>query len=283
MEQVRRIACALASVLIMFFTASAAAHAQPESELTSRTLDHPDADLISVVPLRLTDEWNLPSTTAPLVYQVDATPTPAVEPAEVEPDDPWEEFNAKMFEFNRRMDTYAMKPVAKQWKTMVPARAQLMIANAFDNVTVVPRVVNILLQGKWEGAGREVSRFLINSTAGVGGLFDPAKDVWHIEKSPADFGQTLGKWGADPGPYLVLPFTEPLTVRDGIGKLVDRAIDPLSYVVPLLPALGLTAGKRLNERALNYELFASFDDDVIDPYAAVRDGYLQQRKHRLAE
>jgi phospholipid-binding lipoprotein MlaA len=77
----------------------------------------------------------------------------------------------------------------------------MMIANAFDNLTVVPRVVNNLLQGKWNGAGREVSRFLINSTAGVGGLFDPAKDVWHITKSPADFGQTLGKWGIGPGPY----------------------------------------------------------------------------------
>jgi phospholipid-binding lipoprotein MlaA len=144
-------------------------------------------------------------------------------------------------------------------------------------------VVNNLLQGKWEGAGRELGRFVINSTAGLGGLYDPAKDVWDITKSPADFGQTLGKWGAEPGPYLVLPFMEPVTVRDGVGKVVDRAIDPLTYLVPLIPALSLMAGNRVNERALNYELFVDFDDAVIDAYAAVRNGYLQRRERLLSE
>jgi phospholipid-binding lipoprotein MlaA len=175
-----------------------------------------------------------------------------------------------------------LKPVAKGWKTVVPAPAQAMIANVFDHVNVVPRVVNNVLQGNWNGAERELSRFLLNSTAGVGGLFDAATDS-HITKSPADFGQTLGKWGIGPGPYLVVPFMEPLTVRDGIGKLVDRAIDPLSYVVPLIPALSLTAGKRINERALSNELFMDFDNSVIDAYSAVRDGYLQRREHMLNE
>jgi ABC-type transporter lipoprotein component MlaA len=184
---------------------------------------------------------------------------------------------------NRRMDKYALKPIAMGWKTAVPQPAGIMIANAFDNITVVPRVINNLLQGKWHGAGREVSRFLINSTVGVGGLHDPAKDVWHITKSPADFGQTLGKWGIRPGPYLVLPFMEPLTVRDGIGKVIDRTIDPLTYLVPVIPALTLMAGNRVNERALNYELFAAFDDDVIDAYAAVRNGYLRRREGRVNE
>ena len=210
-------------------------------------------------------------------------PARSREPGELEDYDPWEEFNAKTFEFNRRMDKYALKPVAMGWKTVVPQPAGIMIANAFDNLNVVPRVVNNLLQGKWNGAGREVSRFLINSTVGVGGLFDPAKDVWHITKSPADFGQTLGKWGIGPGPYLVLPFMEPLTVRDGIGKVIDRTIDPLTYVVPVIPALSLMAGNRVNERALNDELFAAFDDDVIDAYSAVRNGYLRLRERRVNE
>jgi phospholipid-binding lipoprotein MlaA len=203
------------------------------------------------------------------------------EPAELEHYDPWEGFNGKMFEFNRRIDKYGLKPVAKGWKTVVPEQAQIMISNVFENFNVVPRVVNNLLQGKWKGAERELSRFLINSTAGIGGLFDPATDVWHITKSPADFGQTLGKWGAGPGPYLVLPFMEPLTVRDGIGKIIDRAMDPLTYVIPLVPALSLTLGNRVNERALNYELFVGFDDGVIDAYTAVRDVYLQRRERVL--
>lgn len=205
------------------------------------------------------------------------------EPAELEHHDPWEAFNSKAFEFNRHMDKHVLKPVAKGWNTVVPKPAQTMIANVFTNLNVVPRVVNNALQGNWNGAERELSRFLINSTFGVAGLFDPAKDVWNITKSPADFGQTLGKWGAGPGPYLILPFMEPLTVRDGIGKVVDRAIDPLSYVVPLIPALTLTIGNRINERALNYELFVDFDDAVIDAYSAVRDGYLQRRGHMLNE
>jgi phospholipid-binding lipoprotein MlaA len=240
--------------------------------------------------LALTVQGTLPADATLLDRPVPAASAPrsvippaAGEPGELEDYDPWEEFNAKTFEFNRRMDKYALKPVAMGWKTVVPEPAGIIISNAFDNLTVVPRVVNNLLQGKWNGAGREVSRFLINSTAGVGGLFDPAKDVWHITKSPADFGQTLGKWGIGPGPYLVLPFMEPLTVRDGIGKVIDRTIDPLTYVVPLIPALSLMAGNRVNERALNYELFAAFEDDVIDAYSAVRNGYLRLRERRVNE
>jgi phospholipid-binding lipoprotein MlaA len=208
---------------------------------------------------------------------------PAGERAESADFDRWEPFNDTTFEFNRRVDKYALKPVAKVWKSVVPERGQIAISNVFDNLNVVPRVMNNVLQGKWNGAGREVSRFLINSTVGVGGVFDPAKDVWQITKSPADFGQTLGKWGNGPGPYLVLPFMEPLTVRDGIGRLVDQAMDPLTYVVPVVPALILRTGKTINERALNYELFSEFEDGVIDPYAAVRDGYLQRREHMLSE
>jgi phospholipid-binding lipoprotein MlaA len=236
------------------------------------------------------DRWTAPADATLLDRPVPpASAPPAVvrpeagELTELEDYDPWEKFNEKIFEFNRRMDKHALKPVAMGWKTVVPQPAGIMIANAFDNLTVVPRVVNNLLQGKWNGAGREVTRFVINSTAGIGGLLDPAKDVWHITKSPADFGQTLGKWGIAPGPYLVLPLMEPLTVRDGIGKAIDRTIDPLTYVVPLIPALSLVAGNRVNERALNYELFAAFDDEVIDAYSAVRNGYLRLRERRVNE
>ena len=234
------------------------------------------------------DWWTVATDTIPLDRTVQAASPPnlavrpsAGEPAEIEEYDPWEAFNGKTFEFNRRMDKYALKRIAEGWKAVVPQQAEIMIANAFDNLNVVPRVVNNVLQGKWDGAGREVTRFLINSTAGIGGLFDLARDVWHISNSPADFGQTLGKWGTGPGPYVVLPLMEPLTVRDGIGKLVDRAMDPLSYVVPLIPALSLTAGKAVNERALNYELFADFDHDLFDAYTAVRNGYLRRREHMV--
>jgi phospholipid-binding lipoprotein MlaA len=198
--------------------------------------------------------------------------------------DPWEPFNEKMFAFNRGVDRWVFKPAARAYMFVMPEPWQVLISNGFDNINFVPRLVNSLLQGKWSGAGRELSRFLINSTAGVGGLFDPAKDFWGIQKSREDFGQTLGVWGSGPGPYLVLPFMEPLNVRDGIGKAVDGLMDPLSYVLPFIwDRLAMKIGDAINERALNYDLFQGFEESVIDMYSAVRHGYLQRRQQLIKE
>jgi len=198
--------------------------------------------------------------------------------------DPWEPFNEKMFDFNRGVDRWVFKPAARAYMFVMPEPWQVLISNGFDNINFVPRFVNSLLQAKWGGAGRELARFLINSTAGIGGLFDPAKDFWGIQKSKEDFGQTLGVWGSGPGPYLVLPFMEPLTVRDGIGKFVDGFLDPLSYVLPFIwDRLAMKIGDALNERALNYDLFQGFEESVIDMYSAVRHGYLQRRQQLIRE
>ncbi len=209
-----------------------------------------------------------------------ATDTDALE----EDYDPWEPFNEKMFTLNRNLDRFILKPAARVYRVIMPEPWQVLIANGFDNINFVPRMVNSLLQGKWGGAGREIGRFLINSTAGIGGLFDPAKDYWGIHKSREDFGQTLGVWGAGAGPYLVLPFMEPLTVRDGIGKAVDGFMDPLGYFLPFFwDRLGMKAGDTLNDRALNYDLFQGFEESVIDMYSAVRHGYLQRRQQLIKE
>ena len=198
--------------------------------------------------------------------------------------DPWERWNEPMFEFNRRLDKYVLKPVAKGYNFVVPDEVQIMISNGFDNISFVPRLVNSLLQGKVKGAGRELSRFLINSTAGVGGLFDPAKDVFGILKSREDFGQTLGVWGVGPGPYLIVPFMEPLTVRDGVGKAVDSALDPLSYFLPLIwERLAMKVADIVNERSLNLDLFQGFEESVIDMYSAVRHAFLQRRLRLIRE
>ncbi len=205
---------------------------------------------------------------------------------DVEPDeyDPWERWNEPVFEFNRRLDKYVLKPVAKGYNFVVPDEIQIMISNGFDNISFVPRLVNSLLQGKLKGAGRELSRFLINSTAGVGGLFDPAKDVFGILKSREDFGQTLGVWGVGSGPYVIVPFLEPLTVRDGVGKAVDSAMDPLAYFLPLIwDRLAMKVGDIVNERSLNLDLFQGFEESVIDMYSAVRHAYLQRRLRLISE
>jgi phospholipid-binding lipoprotein MlaA len=198
--------------------------------------------------------------------------------------DPWETFNEKMFTFNRNLDRYVLKPVARGYRFVMPEPWQVLISNGFSNINFVPRFVNSLLQAKWGGAGRELSRFLINSTAGIGGLFDPARDYWGIEKSREDFGQTLCTWGSGSGPYIILPFLEPLTVRDGIGKAVDGAMDPLSYVLPFFwDRIGMKVGDIVNDRALNYDLFQGFEESVIDMYSAVRHAYLQRRAQLCKE
>jgi phospholipid-binding lipoprotein MlaA len=202
---------------------------------------------------------------------------------DVEEYDPWEPFNERMFEFNRRLDRYVLKPVATAYDKVVPDDVQQMLSNAFDNVASPKRFVNSLLQGKWDGAMREVSRFMLNTTVGVGGLFDIARHEG-IEKSREDFGQTLGVYGAGPGPYLILPLFEPLTVRDGIGRAVDGFLDPIGYVLPFFwEGLVLKAGDIVNERSLNLELFQGFEETVIDMYSAVRHAYLERRRNLIKE
>ena len=200
-----------------------------------------------------------------------------------EDNDPWERFNEKVFEFNRQADRFVLKPVAKAYTWILPEPFQVLIENGFDNISFVPRMVNSLLQGKWGGATRELSRFMINSTAGIGGLFDAAK-YWGIEKSREDFGQTLGVWGVSPGPYLVVPFLPPMTVRDGIGRGVDSFMNPLSYFIPFLwVGISLKLGEIVNDRALNLDLFQGFEESVVDLYSAVRHGYLRRREQLIKE
>jgi phospholipid-binding lipoprotein MlaA len=198
--------------------------------------------------------------------------------------DPWEPFNEKMFDINLKLDRYVLKPVARVYRVVVPEPFQVMISNGFDNIRFVPRFVNNLLQGKLGGAGREMSRFLINSTAGVGGLFDPAKDYWGIRPSNEDFGQTLGTWGAGPGPYLVLPVLAPTTVRDGVGMGVDTFIDPLGYFIAWFPTrFAMKIGDTVNDRALNYDLFQGVEETTIDLYSSVRHFYLKRREQQIKE
>ena len=196
--------------------------------------------------------------------------------------DPWEPFNEKMFTFNYKMDKYVLKPVAKGYNFVMPDRLQQMIDSGFDNLLVVQRVVNNLLQARPVGASAELGRFLINSTVGIGGLFDIAKQEFGLQKTRADFGQTLGIWGIGPGPFLVLPLMPPLTVRDGISTAVDGAMDPLSYVLPFIwTRLGMKIGSTINDRSLNLDLYQGFEETTVDLYSAVRNGYLQRRDNMI--
>lgn len=215
--------------------------------------------------------------------QTDRSEGPPLEPP-VEEYDPWESFNEKMFAFNYRVDKYVLKPIAKAYNFVMPDELQKMVDRGFTNINWVPRFVNSVLQGKWSGAGRELARFLINSTIGIGGLWDMAKQEWGIEPSKEDFGQTLGVWGLGPGPFLVLPFMAPTTVRDGIGLAVDGAMDPLSYYIPFVwDRLLMRIGNLINERSLNLDLFEGVEETTVDLYTSVRNGYLQRRARQIKE
>jgi phospholipid-binding lipoprotein MlaA len=192
--------------------------------------------------------------------------------------DPFEGFNEKMFWFNRELfDRYVLKPAATAWDFVLPDPVQRGIHNAFDNLAVVRRVVNNTLQLKFVGTAKEVARFGINSTLGVAGLFDIAKEAFGIEQSDEDTGQTFGVWGIGPGPYLVLPFLPPLTIRDGIGYAFDIAMTPYIYFIPWYASFGGTATNFVNERSLNLDRFERVAESTVDLYSAVRNAYLQRR------
>ena len=202
---------------------------------------------------------------------------------EIEEYDPWEPYNEKMFSFNHDVfDRFILKPLATAWDTIVPDAVQRSLGNVFENLAMPRRVVNSLLQLKFKGAGYEVTRFLLNTTIGIGGIFDIAKEA-EVPRSDEDTGQTLGVYGVGPGPYLIVPFLAPLTVRDGIGFAADAALDPLSYVLPFAAAAGKAAGKTVNDRSQNLELFESVEENVIDLYSAVRNAYLQRRQKAIQE
>jgi phospholipid-binding lipoprotein MlaA len=193
-------------------------------------------------------------------------------------EDPFEPFNERMFWFNREvLDRFVLKPAASAWDFIFPDPVQEGIHNVFDNLAVVRRVVNNTLQLKFAGAGKELARFTINSTVGVVGFFDVARDGFGILQSDEDTGQTFGVWGMGPGPYLVLPFLPPLTIRDGIGYVFDTAMTPYIYFIPWYANMAGTATNVVNERSINLDRFERVAESTVDLYGAVRNAYLQRR------
>src|SRR5262249_55479827 len=192
--------------------------------------------------------------------------------------DPWQSFNERMFSFNHDiLDGWLVKPAAKGWAKIFPEVARRSFSRMINNLDMPRRLVNNLLQARPLGAGRELARFAVNSTAGVGGLIGVAS-LMHVEPSEADSGETLALYGIHPGPYLVLPTMPPLTVRDAIGRGIDGALDPVSYVLPFIGNQAKSIVTAVNERSLNLKLFADVEDSVLDLYSAARNGYLQRRR-----
>ena len=188
--------------------------------------------------------------------------------------DPWEGFNRAMFSFNDTLDTIALKPLTKGYKAVMPDAAEKGVSNFFDNLADVGTMINNLLQGKFENAVNDLARVSFNSTFGLAGVIDVATPMG-IEKNNEDFGQTLGHWGVESGPYLVLPFFGPSSVRDGIGKIPDSMVDPVAHLddTGARNALYLTRVIDTRSRLLDAEKLISGDK-----YTFIRDAYLQKRE-----
>ena len=194
-----------------------------------------------------------------------------------------------------------MKPAAKVYNFFIPPDVQQSFSNVFQNIRFVPRLLNNLFQAKFQGAGIELSRFLINSTLGVGGLFDPAGIMFELKTPSEDLGQTLGTYGVGPGPFLMIPFLGPFTLRDGVGFIGDGLLDPFNWFIlpfiktdsipqlvqhrPTIRAIrfGLAGGEAVNARSLTLEKFQGVEEGTLDLYGAVRNAYLQQRLKAIQE
>lgn len=197
--------------------------------------------------------------------------------------DPLEPVNRLMFNLNDVLYFWVAKPCAETCKKVVPSPVRLGIRNFFQNVTTPVRYVNCLLQGKGHEAGNELDRFLINTTEGVLGFGDPAKDKYGKVPAQEDLGQTLAGLGLDNGFYLVWPVLGPSTLRDSAGKVGDIFLNPVFYVQPSDTRLGIGIGKRVNESTFHIGEYESIKNSALDPYIVIREAYIQYRNKKIQE
>ncbi|MAR59707.1 MAG: VacJ family lipoprotein [Porticoccaceae bacterium] len=195
--------------------------------------------------------------------------------------DPLQQLNRKVYELNFEiLDPALIKPIATLYDRLTPRPVRIGINNFFSNLDEIPNAVNSLLQGKIGQAANDTGRFIVNSVFGLGGVFDIATDAGMQPSQGEDFGQTLAVWGVSEGPYLMLPFLGPSTLRDAPSNVLDSFLDPFAYN----DNYGMRAGiKAIDIVALRAELLGI--DDVMsgDKYIFVRDVYLQNREYVIAD
>ena len=195
------------------------------------------------------------------------------------PKDPYEGFNRAMFAVNEGLDV-VIKPVAKGYDTVAPAPVKTGIGNFFGNLQDIWTAFNNFLQGKGGSGLSDVGRVLINTTLGIGGVFDVASEMG-FEKHAEDFGQTLGKWGVADGPYLYWPLIGPRTTRDTVGFAIDSYADPV-WTVDHVPTRNSLVGVRFVD--VSDSLLPSdkvVEEAAFDKYVYIRDAYLQNRRSEI--
>ena len=187
--------------------------------------------------------------------------------------DPYENFNRKMFGFNDKVDDYVAEPISSAYKWITPQFMQTGVFNFFNNLKNVNVVINDVLQAKFSQSAEDTGRLAINSTVGLGGLFDVAKHVG-LEQNEEDFDQTLAVWGVPPGSYLVLPLLGPSTARGIPGAAFDAAANPASYIGMPVQLLSMLNARASAEGSLRF-----IDEAALDPYVFTRESFLQWRNN----
>ncbi len=201
--------------------------------------------------------------------------------------DPLMAWNWMWFTFNDKFFLYLWEPLAEGYSIVVPEVARKGVRNFFSNLTTPIRLVNCMLQGKWDDAGNESARFLINTTAGVLGFGDPALEEYGPPKDE-DLGQTLGYWGLNDGFFLTWPFLGPSSLRDTIGMVGDGFLNPVSWIdgkphrtTPT--KIAIRAYEKFNETSFQIGEYEKLRGMALDPYIAIRNIYWQNRQKKIAE
>lgn len=187
--------------------------------------------------------------------------------------DPYENANRGVYQFNDTVDDYVAKPISDAYKWVTPQLVQTSIFNFFNNLKNVNVIINDALQAKFAQSGEDTARLLMNSTIGLGGLIDVAKEVG-LAQHDEDFDQTLAVWGVPTGPYLIIPLLGPTTVRGIPGAIFDTAANPTTYV-----GMPVQLVSMLNARANAQSTLDFVHEGALDPYVFIREGFLQNREH----
>lgn len=198
--------------------------------------------------------------------------------------DPMQPFNQDMYVLNDFLLLHVLEPAAKAEKAIIPWEFRTIFRNMLQNIRFPVRFVNSLLQAKWGKAGHEVQAFFLNTTVGMFGMADVAATQPGLTMSPEDMGQTFAVWGWDESSYLTLPFFGPSTVRDALGKIPDGVMDPLFWLIPGVPeSVAERAGEAVNDTSFRIGDYEAIKKASLDPYVAIRNGYIQNRQKLIGE
>ncbi len=201
----------------------------------------------------------------------------------IEIPDPLEPWNMLMYQFNDRLYFWVLKPVSQGYGYVMPTVVRKGIWNFFTNLESPLQFINCLLQGKGSDAEATFARFLVNTTIGFLGFADPAGDFPVLKKTDEDLGQTFGYWGIGTGWYFTLPVLGPSTIRDSIGKAGDMFLKPTYYIHAIELSLGFQTVETINTTSFRIGDYETIKGAALDPYEAIRDGYLQLRKNKVAQ